>query len=474
MSNQQVNQNNPGPAPARVLPQDYTPYNDNHFKRKLAYAPFNDVYENYVAPPAPPSSRNYGFDVSAYLPQVVGSRTNRDIVIKNAWQAPASFAQWKLDKDGQPIPERANYEGIDQDVDKDGIPEFIVKKDGRIVGVNGYTTKKSEYPYRKAYYETYPTRDARLDHHMGDYMTAFDPQLNINNLNATWTYNEEQLRQMGIKQKQPNQVSPYQHFVKMLAKPLFDKAKDVFATANAPPELKDKVSVPGTLFTQLSSQAWSTFIIKPITNRKPDLKNWLADKAYQFVQKAQYDGKEITREKAYEKAWQAFKSNSQFKKDVAEAYSTLLSRPDFLDALGRFYVSQFPYQYSLLTDGKVKFKASTVKHDPANPRKRIAELPVPTKWHGGNKRFMGEDEWNQYAIGRGYRAPEQNENENQNSNDNQNIQNMNLENPRQSPKPTLTRIPTRPGTPDPINKNQSQSQKPKPTRQTNLNAFIKQ
>ena len=89
---------------------------------------------------------------------IVGSRGQRDIK-RSVNFMPGAFKEWN---DKQP---KGRYWGGYQDVDHDGLAdEFVVRRggeDGPMVAINGYTTKRSDWPMRSLYYEKYPTRELR-------------------------------------------------------------------------------------------------------------------------------------------------------------------------------------------------------------------------------------------------------------------------------------------------------------------------
>lgn len=98
-------------------------------------------------------------DIEALM-HVVGSKNARDITRKNHFMSKAAFDTWNAK---QP---KGKYWADYYDVDEDGTDEFIVRgkdKDGPLVAINGYTTKKSDWPIRRAYYDTYPEIGSRPD-----------------------------------------------------------------------------------------------------------------------------------------------------------------------------------------------------------------------------------------------------------------------------------------------------------------------
>ena len=94
------------------------------------------------------------------LAQIVGSRNYRNIKRSSNFM-PGQFQLWNAKENGG----NGKYWGGYQDVDGDEIPhEFVVRRGdekGPMVAVNGYTTKRSDWIARKAFYENYPDREQR-------------------------------------------------------------------------------------------------------------------------------------------------------------------------------------------------------------------------------------------------------------------------------------------------------------------------
>ena len=89
------------------------------------------------------------------------------------------------------------YEATGKDLDGDGIPEVVVQtKEGKKpVIVNGFTTVPSLFPYRNAYYKTYPTVDQRKEAHKqginlrGFINNIYHPESYQNLINKCWESN---------------------------------------------------------------------------------------------------------------------------------------------------------------------------------------------------------------------------------------------------------------------------------------------
>ena len=382
------------------------------YKRKAHYAPFAETYKDYKNPLSPPENRHYGFDVSPYLAGVVGSRANRDIYIKNAWQSANAFNEWK-----NKYPEaRADYEWIEADMDKDGIDETGVKRNGRIIAINGYTTRRSEYPYRKDYYNQYPTRELRKENKIAQYWERYDPELKPNDLSATWHVKQEELDRKHIRKILKETVSPYQHFVKVIAKPAFDTARAEFANKYIKDESKREfLSVPGILFTRLCSQAWDTFIIAPIRKQKEGVEDWLKSKFAQ-IKSLHPDLNDAV---AKERAWTALKNNKQFKEDVENVYKTFIQDEAFGNAVIAFYKEQFGPQYLALTKGEIKLKSEVHKQTIADKFADNSYL-APNRYNPF-KHIKTEEINANLARLLPYRIPNQNSNLNNPGNSNQNM-----------------------------------------------------
>ena len=139
-------------------------------KRKLQYSSplrsdrgsddFDDMPEYIPIESTPRGPRGrYGINEIA---QIVGSRRYRDIKRSGNFM-PGQFDLWNAKETGG----NNQYWGGYQDVDGDGLAhEFVVRrgdKDGQMIAVNGYTTKRSDWAARRKFYEAYPERSSRKD-----------------------------------------------------------------------------------------------------------------------------------------------------------------------------------------------------------------------------------------------------------------------------------------------------------------------
>ena len=113
---------------------------------------------NHLDPHGPRKLR--GRKAADNLFQIVGSKYKRDIVRRNNFM-PGQFQLWNKNPKGG----NNKYYGSMEDYDNDKIPhEFVVRRgdrNGPVVAVNGYTTKKSDWGARKVFYEANPTKEQR-------------------------------------------------------------------------------------------------------------------------------------------------------------------------------------------------------------------------------------------------------------------------------------------------------------------------
>ena len=95
---------------------------------------------------------NYDKEIR-YIADVVGSKRKKDITRNNSFLSKKAFVAWNVKHGGK-------YVMVDEKIDGDDIPELVVKNPkGKLVAVNGYTVKRSDWGVRKPFYEAYPTPD---------------------------------------------------------------------------------------------------------------------------------------------------------------------------------------------------------------------------------------------------------------------------------------------------------------------------
>lgn len=165
------------------------------------------------------------------LAQIVGSRNYRDVK-RSANFMPGQFELWNKNEKGG----NGKYWGGYQDVDDDGINEFVVRRGedntGPMIAVNGYTTKRSDWGARELYYQDNPTKALRSENGpLKKYMHKF--------YGPTYDKKTGKITEWGIKpgsdedplhnkmydryiKYTPKNLSPYQAFQKYVVTPALD------------------------------------------------------------------------------------------------------------------------------------------------------------------------------------------------------------------------------------------------------------
>ena len=220
--------------------------------------------------------------VDEKLWDVVGSRMARDIVRKNQWISQNAFNDWiRKDKNRQ-----NKYAGVYEDRDGDNINEFVVyrkNKDGSrgpMIGVNGYTTKRSDYPFKREFYDKYPTRElrkaARESLEGGTLESEFAREYYDydNHLDEFGIPNAEYMRQRAEKQgntkynlRMPN-PSPYNLFTSRLVCPAINTTIATWADGDENEATNIRKKIDNKLgkgwMMSLVAKLWNEWIKKPI------------------------------------------------------------------------------------------------------------------------------------------------------------------------------------------------------------------
>ena len=119
--------------------------------------------------------------------EIVSSKMARDVTRKGSWMSQNPFDMWNA-KDIERNFGKQRYWGRMEDYDNDGLPyEFVVRRgeapNAPVIAVNGYTTKKSDYPWRYQFYDAYPTKEDRKDKNMKDFIyEQYDPVYGPDNM----------------------------------------------------------------------------------------------------------------------------------------------------------------------------------------------------------------------------------------------------------------------------------------------------
>lgn len=170
------------------------------------------------------------------LKNLVSSKQARDIV-RSANFMPGQFDLWNAKPNGG----NNRFQGDFEDLDGDEINEFVVKRDGKIVAVNGYTTKASDFPFKGAYYQSHPTPQRRKEQSYRKYLNDeyFAPVYNDDMSEITaWNGEDPTTENFRRKYKKhtthaPTAFSPYRAFAQLIVAPACKQAFLLIAGNNA-------------------------------------------------------------------------------------------------------------------------------------------------------------------------------------------------------------------------------------------------
>ena len=208
------------------------------------------------------------------LATIVGSKRKRDITRKNAFMSQTAFEDWNEKHGG-------NYRMAEDKLDDDEIPELVVyDKNGKIVGVNGYTTTRSDWGVRKPYYATFPTRESRKGHSLGGWVrdeiyreTAEDfdedgipKDTYVKRLNSI--HNDPRYRGYVMKASAP---SPYNTFIKLIVKPAVEDAMNFYTSGDKERNKTINIALREARgvgwMMKLASDYWNHWVKEPILAR---------------------------------------------------------------------------------------------------------------------------------------------------------------------------------------------------------------
>ena len=154
--------------------------------------------------------------------RLVSSKLARDITRKGQWMAQKPFDIWKAKNP------KSKLVGQMEDYDEDGEGlEFVVRRGegGPVVAVNGYTTKASDYPWKREYYETYPTKDDRKKKSYDDFIEDFykpqyaDDGITLEHVERRGDLLNKKLQGRGYAQKMPKSRSAFQAISSLVVHP---------------------------------------------------------------------------------------------------------------------------------------------------------------------------------------------------------------------------------------------------------------
>ena len=244
----------------------YAALAENEFKKKDLSKAINDMsfFREHMASIRPKKAKKqkYGTVGMDDLVKIVATLKQDVKQIKDA-QSVQSANEWIERHKLSDI-----YEATGRDLDHDNIPEVVVqtKVGKKPVIVNGYTTVPSLFPYRNAYYTTYPSYEGRVEAHkqginLRSYIDdIYNPEYDESGRKVTrytgkeWKEWEADLKRAGIKESQlikPKGRSTYQSFVSRCISPIYQAIKYL-----------NGVKPPFSL-TDMASVIWNQFILIP-------------------------------------------------------------------------------------------------------------------------------------------------------------------------------------------------------------------
>ena len=174
---------------------------------------------------------------------------------------------------------KRKYEAKEEDIDGDGIKDVLVKAaDGSLVIVNGYTVRKSDYPYRQRF-ANLPEATRKQHGNYKNYLKSiYGPTYDDRTGKITgWKQDPEQdeqykrLTTLGFKTYIPKDQSPYQLFTNQVVKSTIDGIYEVesdtyaYQVYNADGEAVTKY--PPVLIT-VAADAWNYGVVKPLIEQK--------------------------------------------------------------------------------------------------------------------------------------------------------------------------------------------------------------
>ena len=174
--------------------------------------------------------------VNYTLKNLVSSKKARDIV-RSANFMPGQFDVWNE----KPTGGNRRYQGGLEDLDGDNIDEFVVRRDGQIVAVNGYTTKASDAPFKNMYWSVHPTKERRKEEPYRNWLhnTYYGPTYNDDYSEITaWANQDPTEDAFRSKYRRhvthaPTKFSPYRAFSQFIVAPACKQAFLILGNNNA-------------------------------------------------------------------------------------------------------------------------------------------------------------------------------------------------------------------------------------------------
>lgn len=198
---------------------------------------FSDIPEYHASTRRPfgaPGQYHGRFGIDE-IAQIVGSKHYRNIKRSGNFM-PGQFELWNARETGG----NGKYYGDFEDADHDGLAhEFVVRRggaDGPMIAVNGYTTGRSDWPARRAFFEAYPNRKDRKGKTAKSYMRDeyYAPERDKYGVVTKWLIEpgSEKDKWRGKQYEQyiryvpPKKLTPFNAFRAYIGMPAFDKFLD--------------------------------------------------------------------------------------------------------------------------------------------------------------------------------------------------------------------------------------------------------
>jgi len=162
------------------------------------------------------------------------------------------------------------------DVNNDGIPDVIIRNaSGSPMYVNGYTTKRSDYPETVLYYDAHPTRASRKDYPKSRFLDelyhiedndAYDRTEggaavmgNLSSQKPEW-YNQA----VGKYKVRPlkNRMSPFRRFQKYIIQVELERALERLGYGEG-----NKYKSAGPALAKLTGYYWNELVVIPVAQR---------------------------------------------------------------------------------------------------------------------------------------------------------------------------------------------------------------
>lgn len=152
------------------------------------------------------------------------------------------------------------------DINKDGVPDVIIRNSkGNPMYINGYTTKRSDYPETLSYYNAYPTRKDRKGHPKNKYLkdelyneesyNDIEHPEDLGNLRYTkpaW-YDNAYEKGYKLKNLNKNRMGPFRRFQTYIVKPRFANFLESAGLTDYPKK--------GPLLAKVTGALWNEYIV---------------------------------------------------------------------------------------------------------------------------------------------------------------------------------------------------------------------